>query len=473
MAKGKIRVLVTAVGAEPGRNVVKALTGKKEIEIIVGDNDPLIPVLYNRRETAASYILPRADSEEEYVARLTEITEKEDISVVLPCIEDEIFTLSKKREYFAKRGVNVVAPDFEQAILLSDKKNMAETAVKAGIPVPRTLPLERYLDGRERAEYPLIIKPRMGRGAKKVLIIREPDDMKKALSLLVGRGDDFIVQPYIEGRTGSIFLTGLLYGKDGRVITEFVSRSLKTLFEFGGTAMCGEPIKGFDRLKGYSRRLVEEAGGWYGPINMEYKISAHDGIPYILEANPRFWGYGLLAVKSGINFPYLAVLEAIGKRPAPVEKYRDDVILLRELIDTVVPKSSIKKKPSRRTVAVYEMNADTGRIEADLKGLSGIGTVDKVVLTGDEGIIKKYVPLTKKNEKISCYAKQVSRGDENIREIGICNFADVIVHVGPGGKALDPKRVEKNIDTFFENPSRFFNDGEISIWKIGSHMKKQ
>lgn len=44
---------------------------------------------------------------------------------------------------------------------------------------------------------------------------------------------------------------------------------------------------------------------WIGIAMVEWKIDANDGLPYLLEINPRFWGGLELAIRSGVDFPMM------------------------------------------------------------------------------------------------------------------------------------------------------------------------
>ena len=39
--------------------------------------------------------------------------------------------------------------------------------------------------------------------------------------------------------------------------------------------------------------------------NIEFRIDSRDGVPKIMEVNPRFWGSLQLSILSGVDFPYL------------------------------------------------------------------------------------------------------------------------------------------------------------------------
>ena len=44
---------------------------------------------------------------------------------------------------------------------------------------------------------------------------------------------------------------------------------------------------------------------WFGIATAEFKIDPRDGVPKLMEVNPRLFGYTNLAIKAGIDLPYI------------------------------------------------------------------------------------------------------------------------------------------------------------------------
>jgi predicted ATP-grasp superfamily ATP-dependent carboligase len=54
---------------------------------------------------------------------------------------------------------------------------------------------------------------------------------------------------------------------------------------------------------------------------VEFKVDPRDGIPKLMELNPRFWGSLQLAIVSGVDFPYLMLRMAREESFEPVLHY--------------------------------------------------------------------------------------------------------------------------------------------------------
>jgi len=55
---------------------------------------------------------------------------------------------------------------------------------------------------------------------------------------------------------------------------------------------------------------------------VEFKLDPRDGLPKLMEVNPRFWGSLSLAITAGVNFPYLLYRMSRGEKFQPVKNYQ-------------------------------------------------------------------------------------------------------------------------------------------------------
>ncbi|MCL5019792.1 MAG: ATP-grasp domain-containing protein, partial [Patescibacteria group bacterium] len=81
-----------------------------------------------------------------------------------------------------------------------------------------------------------------------------------------------------------------------------------------------------ESLRQSAIRLVESLG-WRGVCQVEFKVDERDGIPKLMEINPRFWGSTQLGISSGIDFPWM-LFEAVVKGDCKkVVGYRTDKLV--------------------------------------------------------------------------------------------------------------------------------------------------
>jgi predicted ATP-grasp superfamily ATP-dependent carboligase len=76
----------------------------------------------------------------------------------------------------------------------------------------------------------------------------------------------------------------------------------------------------------YGRRILDHLK-WIGLAMVEFKVDHHTGVPVLMEINPRPWGSMPLAIRAGVEFPWLTyVLARDGAVPAQHD-YPDGVRL--------------------------------------------------------------------------------------------------------------------------------------------------
>ena len=65
---------------------------------------------------------------------------------------------------------------------------------------------------------------------------------------------------------------------------------------------------------------------WVGIAMVEWKENKNTNKPVLMEINPRFWGSLELAIRSGVDFPYLYYQVAKGRKVKKITSYKTDII---------------------------------------------------------------------------------------------------------------------------------------------------
>lgn len=341
-------VLVTAVGAPPGLNALRALAETGMCDLIAADADPRSPGLY--QFTTQHVVLPLATDTRSYLGALVALVRARAVTVILPCLEDEVAVLAQHRAELEAVGARLLLPDSDVVRAVTDKGACTRIAENNGIdcPISKVLPanlppaerkalLQQFLRG---CPLPWIVKPVWGHGMKGVTQVGSFDE---ALAASCGTSAELLVQEFIPGPVGSMYLAGLLYDGGGSVVRRFSSRSIRTLFPSGGPATAGVSVSRPDMVAA-TERLVGLIGTWRGPLNAEWMLDPRDGKLKFIEINPRMWGYGYLATGSGLNFPAGIVSLALGHDIGPDPGFREGVTLLRSTTDLIFATSPFETK---------------------------------------------------------------------------------------------------------------------------------
>lgn len=337
MAK-KSKVLVTATGGPAGLAAVRSLLKVGDADVISVDANPFAPGLYLAE--VKSYTVPLA-REENYVARLLRVCKKEKVKVILPCSDEEILKLSKHKQFFNSKGIQLPIADHEFVAKASDKGEMLEAISTSDIRVPKTfLPhtLDEFKNAISLIGFPLVVRPRVSRGARGVTYCDNTSEAEFAFKLLRKNYGKVIIQEYVPGRSGSVFVVQTLWNRHHRLSACAVMQKLRERPATGGVAIAGKTVHDV-RLRDTGASIVEKLGPWVGPAGVEFKVSGLNGQPYVMEVNPRLQGVTYLFTEAGLNFPHLWVLIAFDQKFPPKFDY-SELHFTRTWIDTVLSKKN-------------------------------------------------------------------------------------------------------------------------------------
>ena len=111
-----------------------------------------------------------------------------------------------------------------------------------------------------------------------------------------------IVQEWIPDG-GGIYGFSALLDEASKVKAAFVHKKLRMYPVQGGPSTLGEGVE-HPGIMEMGLSLLKSLN-WVGVGMAEFKVDPRDGIPKLMEVNPRFWGSLQLAIASGVDFPYL------------------------------------------------------------------------------------------------------------------------------------------------------------------------
>jgi len=342
-----ITVLVTASGAPGAPGIIKSLrlNGERKIRIVATDMNP---DSYGLFVAEKGYVVPPGTSDE-YIPEMLKIAEKENIDVILPLSTYELMSLSKNKEKFVDLGTEVMVSDPEPLEIANNKGKLYEFLRGEGIPVPDAITVES-LSVFERSIFklgypdaPVCVKPQISKGSRGFRILRgdvdrldlflnsKPDStittFEEMISILENAEPfpKLVVMEYLPGKEYSV---DLLVKNGEPLITIPRARDvIKLGISFIGTVEYNEEVAEM------ANKIIRAIGLDYN-INLQLKYSS-EGIPKIIEVNPRVSGTIVLCTGAGVNMPYLGVKMALGEKIPQMEpkygtkmiKYWDEVFI--------------------------------------------------------------------------------------------------------------------------------------------------
>ncbi len=304
---GRAAILLTGVGKR--YDIVSCFA--QLTETIAADPSPLAPAQY---AADVRVEVPRMD-EEAYVPALAELCERHGVGAVLPLTDLDIEILARARE---QGRLPALVPSAEVARATYDKYEAHLLLERLSLPSPPTVLPEDDLDA---LEYPVMVKPRKGSGARSIHLARSPAEARFFIDYI---SEPVMVQRAMAGPEISIDCLG---DTEGRCLNAIP----RTMIESRG----GESIKGTvieDReMVELGRRVVEELGV-RGPATIQVFRDPVAGLG-ITDVNTRFGGAfpaPAYAARAGRSYPELIVAMASGEPVAPhVGEFRAPVTFTR------------------------------------------------------------------------------------------------------------------------------------------------
>lgn len=299
------RVLVTGAGGPAGVAVIRSLLAKDDVDVLAADMDGWASGLYlvpaeNRR------IVPAGRSET-FVDELIAMCAADDVDVLFSTVDVELPGLASRRDELHAVGTALAAPSHETLVTCLDKYRLA-ARVEGSARIPRT----RLLTAEGVAEdwdFPVIVKPRSGAGSRGVRLIPDREALE-ALTL----DDSILIQ---ENLPGEEFSVDVLAGLDGSVIAA-VPRSRERVDS--GVSIAGRTVKRAELSD--TAAAVARAIGLTGVANVQLRYSV-EGVPALLEVNPRFPGAMPLTIAAGVDMPALLLDLVLGRPVADSIDFRE------------------------------------------------------------------------------------------------------------------------------------------------------
>lgn len=345
----KINILVTGTsGTNTGTQIMMALLlCPDRYRIIVTD---ILENSYGAHKVEKSYLVPPASSPE-YMSRILDICENENINVIVPGSEPELKFYSNNRKIFEDANIHLLINNTDVISIGMDKMRTIRFLGENGLPVPRSLILENGLNIENEAErimqklrFPMILKPYLqSGGSSHINIIQTRDELLLHLALQKGCSNlKMMIQEY-EGSPEEEYTVGVLSNKDGVAFSSF---ALKRLINNSITRKICVPNLNKSRIK--SETLTISTGvsqGWVGdfpdvrkfsekvanilgstgPLNIQCRKTERGIV--IFEINPRFSGTTSIRAICGHNDPDIMIRNRICKEEFPQVEYKKGLVL--------------------------------------------------------------------------------------------------------------------------------------------------
>ena len=309
-----VKILVMSAGSMPGVAVINALLEQTEVpvHIVAADMGTLSPGFVLAH---SSRVVPSA-ADPTFIPKIRAICREEGIQIVFPIIDEELQIFAENIETFAADGVRVISNSAETVRYAKDKGLTAQRCAELGVLAPQSL-LREEIGQKPLPPFPLIIKPRDGRGSVGVYTARNQREFDFYIDLV----PNAIIQQKIAGPE---FTLDVLSDFEGRILSIVPKERLQ--------------VKGGMQVKG--RTLNDPQLIQYGlDLAARFKVFPRGNIQcmrdadnrlYLIEINPKFAASLPFTVAAGVNMPLMLVQMHLGRRFEPqVGKFEAGLVMMR------------------------------------------------------------------------------------------------------------------------------------------------
>lgn len=220
--------------------------------------------------------------EENYIAELLNICEKNNIDLLIPTIDTDLLILAENKRRFENIGTKVLISGYDMVDLCQDKSLTTKFFLDCGLATP--IPVDDwkvYKDG-----FPAFIKPKDGSSS----INAYRAENLKELELYASQIENYIVQPYI---SGTEYTVDIFADFNGQPI--YITPRVRLAVRAGEVLKTEIDLD--EKIIDECKRIVEKFRPC-GAMTVQL-IRDKEGVDYFIEINPRFGGGAPLAMKAG------------------------------------------------------------------------------------------------------------------------------------------------------------------------------
>jgi len=301
---------------------------------------------------------PKPSDESKFVNFMIELAKKRGVEgwILMPTNDAAVYTLSRHKEIL-EGYYRVSTPCWDVVKYAYNKKLTYQMAEKIGIPIPETFYPENIEELHEILSdicFPVIIKPaivdRFYKKTKtKVFKANTKEELVQAYikASHIIDSSEIMVQEVIPGSPDNLY-SFCSFFKNGEVVGMCIGRRRRQRpMDFGNASTFVESVY-VPELVDLGKRLLR-AIGYYGLSEIEFKKDVRDSEFKLLEINARTWLWHSLAIRCGVDFPYLLYRNINGEEIRPVTSFRENVKFIHIYPDlNVVIKEILKGKMKLR-----------------------------------------------------------------------------------------------------------------------------
>jgi predicted ATP-grasp superfamily ATP-dependent carboligase len=325
-SEGASRLDAAVLDADQRQSLVCVRSlGRAGLRVGAFDVTPRTPASRSRWCSVQGLLPDYSIDPEAFVDAVLELVERYRPRVVIPAHDGTIEALRKRRGEIEQRTALALAPEKALAVAV-DKSRTLEAARDLGIAVPKTVRVDDVRDLERAAKQvglPIVIKAVtswiQSAAAGERLTAQLAVDLTEARQVVervLSGGGSVLLQEWVSGSREAVWI---LYAH-GRVLARFAQVAHRMFPILGGSSIVRESIPLPRDVLEAAERLVISLG-LDGYSEVEFRRDGR-GRPLLMEINPRLSASVELAVRAGVDFPFLLYSWAAGHSVTGADNYR-------------------------------------------------------------------------------------------------------------------------------------------------------
>jgi len=277
---------------------------------------------FSSRWCQRAFACPAAEGSEAYLSYLEQVLDQNSVGVLITSSDPTIALIRKHRERLERRVRIALAKEPALGVAINKERTL-DVARRLGLNVPSSVKVSTVNEvaaAVRKIGLPAVVKPAeswSSNGQQGARIISQfvttLEEARRAVEELTRFGGTVLLQQFLSGRRESI---SFLYTQ-GQIYARCAQWHMRIV---GGQSSLRQSIAVPADIGDQAERLVREIA-LEGCSEVEFRYD-NAGNPYLMEINPRLWAATELAVRSGVDFPYLLYQWASGEKVDMVTSYR-------------------------------------------------------------------------------------------------------------------------------------------------------
>lgn len=300
--------------------------GRHDLAVAALEAEQSVPA-FSSRWCQQGILAPAESGTMAYLDFVEKCLERTKARVLITSSDSTIALIRQHRKRLEKHTAIALAQDPALAIAIN-KEQTLEIASQLGLRIPHGVTV-RSLDDVTPAlreiGLPAVIKPieswlwdsSQESGTRVAArLVMSATEARIAVEELTHLGGTTLFQQFLTGRREAI---SLLYAEH-EVHAGFAQWAKRTEPQLGGTSVLRQSIA-LPADTGKQAEHLVRAIGLEGYSEVEFRRDS-TGVPFLMEINPRLSASVEIAVRSGVDFPYLLYQWAAGERIDTIKSYR-------------------------------------------------------------------------------------------------------------------------------------------------------